>query len=116
MSWNTYGHFIRSTLDKREDKAFLRAKNFKKIAVRDVVLENVDDEAFFFENGGEVEVKDTAILRKVTNINADNIEKSSVEVSSPETIGDFFVYDDVDSIYVPKDQDETFLGAKKYIG
>ncbi|MBR3841871.1 MAG: hypothetical protein IKM38_01190, partial [Christensenellaceae bacterium] len=108
--------FIRSTLDKREDKAFIRAGKFKKIAISDIVMENVDDDVFFFENGGEVEVKDTAILRKVTNINADSIEKSSVEVSSPETIGDFFAYDDVDSIYVPKDQDETFLGAKKYIG
>ena len=110
------GKFIRSTLDKREDKAFIRAGKFKKIAISDIVMENVDDDAFFFENGGEVEVKDAAILRKVTNINADSIEKSSVEVSSPETIGDFFAYDDVDSIYVPKDQDETFLGAKKYIG
>ncbi|MBP3941326.1 MAG: right-handed parallel beta-helix repeat-containing protein [Christensenellaceae bacterium] len=110
------GHFIRSTLDKREDKAFLRAKNFKKIAVRDVVLENVDDEAFFFENGGEVEVKDAAILRKVSSISVENIEKSSVENSPVETMGNFFVYGDVDSIYVPKDQDESFLGARKYIG
>ena len=110
------GKFIRSTIDKREDKAFIRAKTFKKIAISDIVMENVDDDVFFFENGGEVEVKDAAILRKATSINTNNVEKSSVENSPVETMGNFFVYGDVDSIYVPKDQDETFLGARKYIG
>ncbi|MBE5760209.1 MAG: hypothetical protein E7332_09360 [Clostridiales bacterium] len=110
------GKFIRSTIDKREDKSFIRAKTFKKISIRDIVMENVDDDVFFFENGGEVEVKDAAILRKATSINTNNVEKSSVENSVVETMGDFYVYDEVDSIYVPKDQDETFRGARKFVG
>lgn len=109
------GHFIRSSLDKREDKSFIRAENFKKISITDATLEGVSDDPLHFKNGGEVQIRNLSLVKKLEEADFEAINKTDITNDPVKTDADFFVYDDVDSIYVPKEQDESFIGAKKFI-
>jgi hypothetical protein len=59
---------------------------------------------------------DVYLSKKADSADCSNVGSTEIVRNPEETDADFYVYDDVASIYVPKDQDETFIGARKYIG
>lgn len=108
--------FVRAPQDTREDRSFIRANGFNTITLKDVMIENVCDDAFHFSNGNKVEMTDVYLSKKADSADCSNVGSTEIIRNPEETDADFYVYDDVASIYVPKDQDETFIGARKYIG
>ncbi|MBR6239700.1 MAG: hypothetical protein IKR03_02870 [Clostridia bacterium] len=108
--------FVRAPFDKREDRSFIRANWFKSITLKNIIIENVSDDPFHFANGEKVTMTDVYLSRKAESADFSNVSETSIIRNPEETDAPFYVYDDVASIYVPNEKDETFIGARKYIG
>ncbi len=111
------GVFVRRRDDSGEDRAFLRADWFKRLTIENVTVENCGDELISARHGGKVRLQSVKTIQSVEEkqLCAESVEGVEMLHDAPRTSADLYVFDQVDSIYVPINQDETFRGARRWI-
>ena len=111
------GTFIRRTDDDKPDKAFLRAEHIAALTLENVTVENGDSPVIGVKSTGRVRVSNLRRCRaaRPDELALEDVAQAEVAFDLPKTSAERFVHDDVDSIYVPIEQDETFRGPRRWI-
>ena len=113
------GVFIRRPDQSDDGASFLVGEGFKKLTLENLTLKGCEgDSVLALSNGGDVAIRDVNIASPLRDgqIGAANIGGLSLGNTPEKTTLSPYVVDQIDSIYVPNEKDETFRGAKPYVG
>lgn len=112
------GVFIPRHDAKLEHASFIRADKFDKLTLENITVETSSSEKVIAaSNLNELNIKNVKVTAPVNceQMTAENIGNVSVEADLPDTVIAPYVVDGKDSLYVPIEQDEEFLGARPYV-
>jgi len=110
------GTFVRRTDDAKEDRSFLRADGIKSLTIDNVVVENAAEELAWISNVDHVNITDLKALKPAAEgaVRMEDVREKSMTTRPVKTTADLYVFDKVDSIYIPIDQTEELRGPLRW--
>lgn len=112
------GVFMRRTDRPVQKASFLRGAYFAKLTLENIQLYNCGTENVIeLSHAGDVSMKNVYCAAAITpaQFSVSDAQKITMENEPATTLCSPYVVEQTDSLYVPIDQDETFLGPKKFI-